>query len=84
MYARTQYKQEETSLKGELANTLKDISSSDCKKSYIKYLVFGRMISDNLTGEEEERIANKSQFFTITNVKLMRKFVSNETPKECI
>ena len=41
-------------------------------------------MSDNLTREEKERFANRSQFFTFTNGKLMRKFVANEIPKECI
>ena len=77
-------KQEEMSQKGELPNSLEEISPTDWRKPYLEYLVFGRVISNNLTGEEEERIANRSQFFSITNGKLMRKFVPNETPKECI
>ena len=53
---------EEKSLKKELANILEDILPSDWGKPYIEYLLFGRVISDYLTGEEEERIANKNQF----------------------
>ena len=62
-------------LKWEVANTL---------KSYIEYLMFKRIIGDNLTEEEDEWITNINQFFTITNEKPMRKFVANEILKECI
>ena len=71
-------------LKWEVANTLKEISPSDWRKSYIEYLMFKRIIGDNLTEEEDERITNINQFFTITNGKPMRKFVANEILKECI
>ena len=80
MYARIQYK----TIKKKVANILKKISPSDWRKSYIEYLVFGRVISDNLTGEEDEWIANRSQFLTISNGKLMRKFLANKILKECI
>jgi hypothetical protein len=47
-------------------------------------LLFGKVTSNDLTGEEKERIANRSQFFAIMNGKLMRQFVAIEIPKECI
>jgi hypothetical protein len=71
-------------LKGKQTTTLKEMSPSDWKKPYVEYLSFGKVTSNELTGEEKERIANKSQFFAIINGKLMRQFVANEIPKECI
>jgi uncharacterized protein involved in tolerance to divalent cations len=65
-------KQEEMNLKNKQTTTLKEMSPSDWKKPYIEYLLFGKVISEDLTGEENERIANRSQFFTIMNGKLMR------------
>jgi hypothetical protein len=47
-------------------------------------LSFGKVTSNDLIGEEKERIANRSQFFAIIDGKLMRQFVANELPKECI
>jgi hypothetical protein len=71
-------------LKGRQATTLKEISPSDWRKPYVEYLSYGKITNNDLTGEENERIANRSQFFVITNGKLMRQFVANEIPKECI
>ena len=58
--------------------------SLDWRKPYLEYLLFGKVMSDDLTREKKERIANRSQFFAITNGKLMRQFVASEIPKECI
>jgi hypothetical protein len=77
-------KQEEMNLKGKPTTTLKEMSLSDWRKPYVKYLSFGKVTSNDLTGEKNERIANRSQFFAIMNDKLMRQFVANEIPKECI
>jgi hypothetical protein len=60
------------------------MSPSDWRKPYVEYLLFGKVTSDDLTGEEKERIANRGQFFAIMNDKLMRQFVANEIPKEYI
>jgi hypothetical protein len=65
-------KQEEMNLKVKQITTLKKMSSSDWKKPDIEYLFFRKVISDDLTGEENERIANRTQFFVIINGKLMR------------
>jgi hypothetical protein len=73
-------KQEEINLKYQQTATLKEMSPSDWRKPYIKYLLFGKIISDNLSGEENERISNGSQFFAIMKDILMRQFV----PKKCI
>ena len=77
-------RQEEMNLKDKQTTTLKEMSPSDWRKPYVEYLLFGNVISNDLTGEEKERIANRSQFFIITNGKVMRQFVANEIPKECI
>ena len=77
-------KREEMNLKDKRMTTLKEMSLSDWKKPYIEYLLFGKVIGDDLTGEENERIVNRSQFLTIKNGKLMRQFVVNKIPKECI
>jgi len=77
-------KQEEINLKGKQATTLKKMSPSNWRKPYIEYLLFGKVTSNDLTGEEKEQIANRSQFFAIMNGKLMRQFDANEIPKECI
>jgi hypothetical protein len=71
-------------IKGIKTTTLKGISPLDWRKPYVEYLSYGKVTSNDLTGEEKERIANRSQFFAITNDKLMRQFVANEIPKECI
>jgi hypothetical protein len=65
-------KQKEMNLKAKQTTTLKEISPSDWKKPYIEYLLFSKVINNDLTKEEKERIANRSQFFAIMNGKLMR------------
>jgi hypothetical protein len=77
-------KQEEMNLKRRQATILEEISPSDWKRPYNEYLSFGKVTSNDLTGEEKKRIANRSQFFAIMNGKLMRQCVANEIPKECI
>jgi hypothetical protein len=71
-------------LKQKQTTTLNEMSPSDWRKPYIGYLLFGKVISDNLTREEKKRIANRNQSFAMMNGKLMRQFVANEIPKECI
>lgn len=51
---------------------------------YIKYLLFGKMLNDNLSKEEQEIIANHSQFFILEGDKLMRRFLANRKPLECL
>jgi hypothetical protein len=72
MHAKTRWEARRMNLKVKQTTTLKEISPSDWKKPYIEYLLFGKVISDDLTREEKERIANRSQFFAIMNGKLMR------------
>jgi hypothetical protein len=71
-------------LKGKQTITLKEMSPSDWRKPYVEYLLFEKVTNDDLTGEDKERIANRSQFFAIMNGKLMRQFIANEIPNKCI
>ena len=71
-------------LKGKQTTTSKEISPLEWRNPYVEYLSFGKVTSNDLTEEEKERIANRSQFFAIINGKLMRQFVANEIPKECM
>lgn len=67
-----------------MVNIIKGESPSNWRSPHIEYLIFNKVTSDNLTNEEQNCITNRSQFFAITNGKLMRKFVTNGIPKECL
>lgn len=53
-------KQEESDHKKKQVNALKGDLPLDWTNPYIEYLVFRRVISDNLTKEKQKRIVNRS------------------------
>ena len=53
----TNIKREETNQKEKMANTSRGGSPTDWRRSYIDYLIFGKVTNDKLTQKEQERIA---------------------------